>query len=98
MLQMPCEGVLVIGGDSWSGRLSSVEVLGFTLTSIPSQVLGLSTVSFPDLPTPRWGHLAFHLPGSNQFLVCGGKGNHHNPRFSFLYSSTSLFPILLNSP
>ena len=29
--KMPCEGVLVIAGDSWQGRLSSVEVLGFTV-------------------------------------------------------------------
>ena len=98
LLQMPCEGVLVIGGDSWSGRLSSVEVLGFTLTSIPSQVLGPSTVDFPDLPTPRWGHLAFHLPGSDQFLVCGGKGNHHDPRFSFHHSTLSTPPLLPLTP
>ena len=67
---IPC--VIAIGGDSKTGPQSSVEVL---------QQGQLCNRTFNDLPSARWGHVAFPLPDSSKFLVCGGKGKHHDPTY-----------------
>ena len=36
-------------------------------------------VTVTNLPAARWGHIAVNLPHSSNFLVCGGKGMHHDP-------------------
>ena len=71
-----CEGVLAIGGSSWHGAQNTVEVLNTSSSTTTSTIL----TTFTNLPIGGlWGHVALALPLSPQFLVCGGKGRHHNP-------------------
>ena len=83
-----CEGILAIGGSSWHGAQNTVEVLNTSTTTT-------SSTTFANLPTiGLWGHVAFPLPNSPQFLVCGGKGRHHSPLplhscITFNYTSSS---------
>ena len=64
--------MIAIGGDSKTGPQSSVEVL---------QNGEFCNKAFNDLPSSRWGHVAFPLPDYSKFLVCGGKGKHHDPTY-----------------
>jgi len=65
---LPC--LIAIGGDTLWGPTETIEVVG--------EGEG-SDVSYTSLPAARWGHVAVNLPHSSKFLVCGGKGMHHDP-------------------
>jgi len=67
-IPLPC--FIAIGGDTKDGPTATLEVAG--------EGDG-SDVSFNNLPAPRWGHVAVNLPHLAKFLVCGGKGLHHDP-------------------
>ena len=67
-IPLPC--LIAIGGDTRFGPTATVEVVGGGEGS---------DVSYTNLTAARWGHVAVNLPNSSKFLVCGGKGMHHDP-------------------